>query len=234
MPSAEGARRFRRTGRPARIDRQAIARAAAQVGARDLTMKAVAERLGVSVPSLYHHVSGRSELVRLAAEYSVSRIRVPVDRDQPWSEWLLEWAEYARASFVAQPELLGQFLHGSISIERMFLHVDAAVGLLTRQGFTPAEALDAYHLVGATALGFALSELRDHETHGRGSPVAEYHRVLAEAGPGELQNLRRLAAESDYRLPPFEWGIRTVVAGIAAGRASAPGRASAGGGDPRG
>jgi AcrR family transcriptional regulator len=37
----------------------------------------VADRLGVSVPGLYHYVSGREDLIRLAAEQSALRMTMP-------------------------------------------------------------------------------------------------------------------------------------------------------------
>ena len=106
-------------GRPARIDRAMIARAAYEIGLDRVTMKAVADRLGVSVPGLYHHVEGRDDLMRLGAEYSAAQIQMPVDHGQHWTAWLLEWARYSHDAFVAQPALLGQFLNGSLGVERM-------------------------------------------------------------------------------------------------------------------
>src|SRR3954452_16282727 len=91
----------RRVGRPPRIDREAIAKAAHEVGLGNLTLKAVAERLGVSVAGLYHHIDGRDDLVRLATEYTVMRVKVPEDRGQHWAVWLLEWATYNHRTFVA-------------------------------------------------------------------------------------------------------------------------------------
>ena len=64
-------------GRPARIDRAMIARAAYEIGLDRVTMKAVADHLGVSVPGLYHHVQGRDDLMRLGAEYSAAQLHDP-------------------------------------------------------------------------------------------------------------------------------------------------------------
>lgn len=218
-PSHEPERRTRRkVGRPARLDREMIARAAYEIGLNQVTMKAIAEHLGVSVPGLYHHVNGRDDLMRLAAEYSTSQIPFPVDHDQHWTAWLLEWARYAYDAFRAQPQLLNQFLHGSISVDRMVTHVDAVVGLLTRQGFSPSEARDAYALVSECAIGAAVNELREVEAARSGHPVvAEYHRVLAERAPHELPNLRRLAAAA-VESPTLEDQIVTVLVGIAVRR----------------
>ena len=210
----------RKVGRPARVDRPMIARAAFEVGLDHITMKAVAEQLGVSVPGLYHHVQGREDLMRLAAEYSASQIAVPVDHGQHWSEWLLEWAQYMHDAFVAQPELLNQFLHRSIGVERMVVHVDAMLALLLRHGFEPNDAMDAYVLVSQCAVGAAVHDLREAEGARAGQPdVVEYHRAIAMAPPDELPSLRALAGtpRAEER-PSFEDRIVTVLVGIAVRR----------------
>jgi AcrR family transcriptional regulator len=210
----------RKVGRPARVDRTMIARAAYEVGLDRVTMKAVAERLGVSVPGLYHHVDGREDLMRLAAEYSASQIQVPVDHGQHWAEWLLEWAQYMHHAFVAQPELMNQFLHRSIGVERMVTHVDAMLALLLRHGFDPHEAMDAYVLVSQCAIGAALTEIREAEGARAGRPdIVEYHRAIAMHPADELPSLRRLAtnARTSPR-PTFEERVCTVLVGIAVQR----------------
>lgn len=209
----------RKVGRPARLDRETIARAAHEVGLDRITMKAVAERLGASVPGLYHYVDGRDDLVRLAAEHSAARLQVPTDRGQHWTAWLLEWAQYSHRAFVAQPELLGQFLHGSIGVERIATNVDKVVGLLERHGFAPAEALDAFTLVSECAIGAAAQEIREAEAAASGRPlIAEYHRTLAQHGRGELVHLRKLVgALPDFRRDLVDQ-IRTVLVGIAVRR----------------
>jgi AcrR family transcriptional regulator len=208
-----------KVGRPPRIDRAMIARAAYEVGLDRVTMKAVADRLGVSVPGLYHHVDGRDDLMRLGAEYSAAQIEVPVDHGQHWTAWLLEWAQYSHDAFVAQPALLGQFLNGSLGVERMVTHVDAVVGVLTRQGFTPGEAVDAYDLVSECALGAAVSEIRFGEATRSGRPVlAEYHRVLATEPPDAFPHLRDLVSSLSGRAGSFVDHVVTVLVGIAVRR----------------
>jgi AcrR family transcriptional regulator len=210
----------RKVGRPARLDRTMIARAAFEVGLDRITMKAVAEHLGVSVPGLYHHVEGREDLMRLAAEYSASQIEVPVDHGQHWAEWLLEWAQYMHRAFVAQPELLNQFLHRAIGVERMVTHVDAMLALLLRHGFDPHDAMDAYVLVSQCALGAALTEIREAEGAREGRPdIVEYHRAIAMRPADELPSLRALASTPRTSpRPTFEDRIVTVLVGIAVRR----------------
>jgi AcrR family transcriptional regulator len=209
-------------GRPARIDRAMIARAASEIGLDRVTMKAVADRLGVSVPGLYHHVQGREDLMRLGAEYSAAQLHVPVDRDQHWSAWLLEWARYSHDAFVAQPALLGQFLNGSLGVDRMVTHLEAVIGVLSRHGFSPVEAVDAYEIVSDCALGSAVGEIRQAEAARSGRPVAaEYLRILATEPPDALPHLRALVAVKGEAPKDFTARIITVLAGIALRRGEA-------------
>ena len=64
-----------RVGRPPRISRAMIAEAAHELGLEGLTLKAVADHLGVSIAALYHHVSGKDDLMRLAASTRRPRSR---------------------------------------------------------------------------------------------------------------------------------------------------------------
>ncbi len=219
QPATAGGVDRPKVGRPAKLDRAMIARAACDIGLDRVTMKAVADRLGVSVPALYHYVDGRDDLMRLGAEHSASQIRVPKDRGQHWTMWLLEWAHYSHDAFVAQPALLLQFLNGSLGVDRMVEHVDAVVGVLTRQGFTPVEAVEAYEVVSACALGVAVGRIREEASEQAGRPVtAEYERVLAMQPPDALPHLRRLLAADEQPSTDLTARIETVLRGIAARR----------------
>jgi AcrR family transcriptional regulator len=219
--TAKGTPRSRRgtrgkTGRPAKLDREMIAHAAYEIGLDRVTMKAVADQLGVSVPGLYHHVEGRDDLMQLAAEYSASHIHLPEDHGQTWAEWLLEWSRVSYHAFASQPELLVQSMRGSLTVDRMVTHVDAVVGVLMAQGFSPIEARDAYAIVSRCAIGAAIAETRQAEI-GRGL-LADYHRVLSTRAPDELPNLRKLVAAMQDDGPTLEEQICTILVGIAVRR----------------
>jgi len=212
-PAGAGGR-SRGPGRPPKIDLAAIARAAGEIPLSDLTLRRVAERLGVSVPSLYHYVRGRDDLLKLAAEQSVARLAMPVDRGQHWAVWFCEWALYVKEVFVRDPGLLAQYVGGGIGFEAMAEPVDTALGLCMRQGFTPEEARRAHDLVSGCALGAAVTRLRERDL-----PFApELRRVLAR-GDLDLPHLARLAATPEALCPgSFLEQVHTVLAGIAVRR----------------
>lgn len=209
-----------RVGRPPRIDRDAIAEAVLDLGLDGISMKAVAEHLGVSVPGLYHHVRNRKELLLLAAERSMARVPPPEDRGQHWDEWLREWARHVCTSFVEEPEVLAHFMSGALEWESMVDVIDSVLQVLGRAGFSPAEALEAFDTVALYSVGAAAHEVRRRGAAARGrSALAELHRVAAARPPDELRGVRMLLERPPIHLEQeFEDQLTTVLVGIAARR----------------
>lgn len=160
----------KRMGRPPRIDRDAIARAVLELGFDDVTMKSVAERLGVSVPGLYHHVNGKDELIRLAADHQLSSVELPTFRGQDWETWLREWARYSYGAMSAQPELFELYLTDGLDAERMVDVIAEVVERLVAQGFTARTAYEAWTAVSITALGSAALTIRQRAEEAAGGP----------------------------------------------------------------
>jgi AcrR family transcriptional regulator len=194
-----------------------IAQAAHELGLEGLTLKAVAHHLDVSIAALYHHVASKDDLMRLAAEYSATKVPLPADRDQHWAVWLYEWAAYNRDVFLAQPGLLAQYLDGAISNEAIAERVDIILGVLMRQGFTSLEANGAYELITSCALGTAVSTLREHAAAEAGQPIlATHQRLVAQRGPDALPYLGQLITDaSAHGRESFHSRIVTVLYGIA-------------------
>jgi AcrR family transcriptional regulator len=211
----------RQLGRPPRVDRAAIARAALEIGLDQVTIKQVAERLGMSVPGLYYYVRGREGLLALAAEHSLAEMELPEDRGQHWAEWLREWARHTRNAVISRPELLPLYTAGAIPAERVVEATGRALDGLHRSGFSPEEALEAFRTVSAFALGSAVEDIRATQDAEAGSPwIAQVHSALARRRPDEVTTLRKLVAAGDAPEPEqvFEERLTTVLAGVAARR----------------
>lgn len=208
----------RRVGRPARIDRDAIAEAVLEIGLEQSSMKAVAEHLGVSVPGLYHHVRNKKELLLLAAQRSMAQMTLPNHEGKHWSEWLREWGRYSRNAFVEEPEVLGQYLSGAVSWEQVVEVVDSVIQVLTPQGFTPESALAAWDAIGGCAIGSAVVAIRYQSGVKSGHPpMAEWHRILAQRPADELMGARSVMTSLGADLEAnFEEEMTTLLVGIAA------------------
>jgi AcrR family transcriptional regulator len=209
-----------KVGRPARIDRPAIAEAVLDIGLDGISMKAVADNLGVSVAGLYHHVGNRRELLVLAAEHSLSRVAAPEDTGQHWDEWLREWARHVYRSFVEEPEILVQFMNAGLRWDAMADVVDSVIRVLGRTGFSPTEALTAFDTVAQCAVGAAVQEIRLRAATNAGrTALSELHRMVAARPPDELVGLRALLERPPLRTTPdFEDHLTTVLVGIAVRR----------------
>jgi AcrR family transcriptional regulator len=206
-----------KVGRPARIDRTAIAEAVLELGLDGISMKAVADHLGVSVAGLYHHVGNRRELLVLAAEHSLSNVGAPEDTGQHWDEWLREWARHVHRSFVDEPEILVQFMNGGLRWDAMGDVIDSVIRVLGRAGFDPVEAVSAFDTVAQCAVGAAVQEIRMRAAISEGrSALSELHRMVAGRGADELVGLRALLDRPPLRAAPdFEDHLTTVLVGLA-------------------
>jgi len=209
-----------KVGRPARIDRTAIAEAVLDIGLDGISMKAVADHLGVSVAGLYHHVGNRRELLVLAAEYSLSRVAAPEDTGQHWDEWLREWARHVHRSFVEEPEILVQFMNGGLRWDAMGEFVDSVIRVLGRAGFDPIEAMAAFDTLAQCAVGAAVQVIRERAAAEEGrSLLSELHGIVAVCRADELVGLRALLDLPLIRTgPDFEDHMTTVLVGLAVRR----------------
>lgn len=152
-----------------------------ELGFDDVTMKGVAEHLGVSVPGLYHHVSGRDELVRLAADHQLATVEIPTSTEQDWETWLREWGWYSYRSMSERPELFGLYLADDLDADRAMQSNAVVLEHLIERGFTPAQAYEAWMAVSAVALGSAAIRIRLRTQEETGTPMRiKLHQVLLE------------------------------------------------------
>ncbi|MGH8453857.1 MAG: TetR family transcriptional regulator, partial [Nevskiales bacterium] len=133
-----------RLGRPPRVNAQAIIQAAIEIGLDGVTLKQVADRLGVAVPTLYRHVRNRDELVRLAAfQITLSRA-LPADPGAHWSELARRYAESLFESFLAEPQLIGELLKGRLGPHAEVDVLEQFLAALAPHGFSAAEGAQLF------------------------------------------------------------------------------------------
>jgi AcrR family transcriptional regulator len=193
-----------------------IAEAADELGLDNLTLRAVADHLGVSIAALYHHVSSKEDLLRIGAEVTAGKLPLPLDHGQHWTVWLLEWGVYNREAFLADSGLLTQYICGGITAEIMATNMDLALRVLVQQGFSVNEAIEAYELVSSTAVGQAVQGLREREV---GSDRVTFRKVLEDRPGDALPYLRELIDQAPAEDAPDAFDkLETVIIGIAVRR----------------
>lgn len=147
--------------RPRLIDREAVLDAALVVaddqGLDGLTMRAVAERLGVTTMALYRHVSCKAELLDGVVERLLRELPSPVS-EQPWDKQLRLMAAdlrtMAKRHSGAFPLLLQRPARTSAARQVR----DRVRGVLLAAGVPKGLVPRVERLLSTAILGFAASE----------------------------------------------------------------------------
>lgn len=210
-----------RRGRPPKITQDDIINAVLAEGFAGLTVPAVAERLGVTIMTLYRHVPTRGHLLALAWDHVLGTHTWP-SRDLPWRELL-------QAHAVDLWQLLAEYpgsvteLSGAVLPTRMVQLYDGLAAALTDQGFPP----DAAVLAVDSVLDLAIDHRRGAENLEQ--PVEGENRQLREqvgslwadhdssSDTSTVRASMRHAISSDPQVW-FERKLDLVLDGIAAGR----------------
>ncbi|MEV7420209.1 TetR/AcrR family transcriptional regulator C-terminal domain-containing protein [Streptomyces sp. NPDC089919] len=126
-------------------------------GVAAVTIRAVAERLGVKPMSLYHHVPHKEAILDGIVDAVFAEIELPAD-EPDWRAALRHRAHSAR-------DVLGRHSWAIALMESRahpgpatLYHHDAVLGILRRAGFPYALAGHAYSLLDSYVYGFALTE----------------------------------------------------------------------------
>jgi len=209
----------KRRGRPPRVTAAQIADAALAIGLDQATIRNVAERLGMSVPGLYHHVRTREDLLAMAAAHSLGELPLPPDHGQPWAEWLVEYGRFVYDALVAQPEIVGQILAGTYSTFRMAQHLECVFAVLTARGFTVADAFVVHRQLTAAVEGAAVAEISRRATVDAGHPLLDdLARAVQALGPDTVPLVHELVTRRPVDdADPFEH-VRILVGALASAR----------------
>jgi AcrR family transcriptional regulator len=127
-------------------------------GANALTMRAIAEPLGVEAMSLYHHVAGREDILDGMVDAVFGEIDLP-PRDTDWKSALRHRADSARAVLRRHPWAVGLMDSRSQPGPATLRHHDAVIGTLRAGGFSVPMAAHAVSLIDSYLYGFVLQEL---------------------------------------------------------------------------
>ncbi|KUO14327.1 TetR/AcrR family transcriptional regulator [Streptomyces dysideae] len=140
-----------------RVIRTAVA-VADEKGSAALTMRAIAEPLGVEAMSLYHHVAGREDILDGMVDAVFGEIDLP-PRGTDWKTAMRHRAVSARAVLRRHPWAVGLMDSRSQPGPATLCHHDAVIGVLRAGGFSVPMAAHAVSLIDSYLYGFVLQEL---------------------------------------------------------------------------
>ena len=143
----------------AKLDRDRILRTAialADEGGLDaLTMRRLAQKLGVEAMSLYHHVRGKEDLVGGMVDVVVAEMEV-ADAEGDWKEALRRSAISAHDVLGRHPWAPGLIMSPQAGGDARLRYMDGLLGALRRGGCSAVLTHHAYHALDSHIVGFAL------------------------------------------------------------------------------
>ncbi|MGH3332426.1 MAG: TetR/AcrR family transcriptional regulator [Nocardioidaceae bacterium] len=217
----------RRGPRPAlTLDR--IAAAAVAVADADglaaVSMKRVAEAVGVSTMALYRYVDSKEDLATVMLEQVIGAPPDVSSRD--WRDALAEWCRAYRAVLLAHPWVLQLPLSGPPLTPQQLGWMEAALQATRATGLTGQERLQVLLQVnvfvrGDAALGVALASAAAERADAGSSMSATWAGLVTElADEATFPALRELVADDEFAedddpVEQFEFGLQRMLDGVA-------------------
>lgn len=217
------------------LSRGRVLRAAVRLADRDgldsLTMRRLAQEVGVEAMSLYHHVANKEAVLDGVVEVVLDEIMTAVrEAGAPPPE--RDWRAALRARILAARDVLlrhrwaPQLLGGRTTMNPVVIaYYDEVVGLLRAGGFSFDLAHRALHVLGSRALGFAQELFQPGDAQPAGDPA------VMEQMAGRFPHLAAMLADAVHDDPDgtlgfcddqfeFEFALDLILEGLERRRAA--------------
>lgn len=148
--------------RPRSLDPDRLAEAALAVidqsGLAGLTMRAVAQQLGLSTMALYRYVADRDELELLVAEWCLRELDTTVPPDPEWTDQIRTMVLRVRAVIGAHPRTVPLLIDNRHRCLAVLRWTETLAGVLTAAGFTGTARVIALRAVVGYVNGALLQQ----------------------------------------------------------------------------
>jgi AcrR family transcriptional regulator len=126
-------------------------------GITALTIRSLADKLGVKPMSVYHHVANKDEILDCIVDLVFSEIELP-SADGDWRTGMRRRAISARAALRRHPWAIQLLQSRTNPGPATLRHHNAIIGALRGAGFSVQMTAHAFALIDSYVFGFALSE----------------------------------------------------------------------------
>jgi AcrR family transcriptional regulator len=205
-----------------RLTRERVLRGAVVVadagGVGALTIRSLAEELGVKPMSVYHYVANKDAILDGIVDIVFSEIELPVIGGD-WRSEMRRRASSAREVLRRHPWAIGLLESRTNPGPDTLRHHDTVLGLLRAAGFSVEMTAHAYALIDSYVYGFALQEASlPFEGPDTVADIAEP--MMEHFSTGGYPHLVAMSAE--FFLQPgydfgneFEFGLDLILDGLA-------------------
>ncbi|MGY2126072.1 TetR/AcrR family transcriptional regulator C-terminal domain-containing protein [Nocardia gipuzkoensis] len=201
------------------LTRDAVLRAAVRLadehGLSALSMRRLAQTLGVEAMSLYNHVRNKDDLLDGIADLAVAEMTPPVIGG--------DWRAALRARSVSAHEVLLRhpWATGLIGTRinvgpAMLRYIDATVGCLRAAGFSLPQADRAWNALDSHLYGFTLQELSfPLEPSEYGSAAQQFLPLIPADEYPHMHALAQLVIDGKHSgIADFEFGLELILDGL--------------------
>ncbi len=200
-----------------RVLRSAVAVADAG-GIASLTIRSLADHLGVKPMTVYHYVANKDEILDGIVDLVFDEIELP-STDGNWRSEMRRRAASARHALKRHPWAIGLMESRIAPGAATLRHHDAVIGALRAAGFSVAMTAHAYALLDSYIYGFALQEaslpFKGPETVNQ---VAEpmLQQISAETYPHFVEMASEYILQPGYDFgDEFEFGLTVILDALA-------------------
>jgi AcrR family transcriptional regulator len=195
-------------------------------GLGSLTIRSLAQELGVKPMSVYYHVANKDEILDGIVDFVFSQIELP-SADGDWRAEIRRRATSARQVLRRHSWAIALMESRTSPGPATLRHHDAVIATLRAAGFSRAMTAHAYALLDAYVYGFAVQEASlPFEGPETVADVAEP--IMEHFAAGDYPHLVEMATE--YYLQPgydfgdeFEFGLRLILDTLAQSLPGQPG-----------
>jgi len=192
-------------------------------GIEAVTMRRLAQELGVEAMSLYYHVANKDAVLDGMVDIVFGEIALPSTMSPDWRTSMRERAVSMREVMLSHPWATGIMESRTSPGPATLAHHNAMIGCLRHCGFSIPMAAHAFSLMDAYIFGFVLSEVNlpfDAST----TPTEMEQMVegmLANVPAEDYPHLMEMTAEHiltpDYSFAAeFTYGLDLILDGLAA------------------
>jgi TetR/AcrR family transcriptional regulator, tetracycline repressor protein len=209
------------------IDRSNLLREAValldEAGLDGLTMRRLAERLGVQAPSLYNHVRDKNELVALLADTLSAEITTP-PVDQPWRARIEHIAHEFRRVLLAHRDAALVFAMSPPSGPNRTRLIEYVLNTVVDAGFAKENACNAAYAMHTFVMGFAFEEGLGSARDRDGLPAVADATRRSSLPPERFPTMCALSAEwcAFDSQKAFDFALGMLMDGFAAHLAPKP------------
>jgi AcrR family transcriptional regulator len=212
-----------------RLDKDRVLRAAIQIadksGLESLSMRKLAQKLGVEAMTLYYYMTKKDDILDGILDLVVSEIAVPT-KGGDWKAALRESAISAHQVLVRHPWACGLMMSPARVRPARLRYMESLLGRLREAGFSANMTHHAYHALDSHILGFTMwevgytsgiRELPDAGATLRRELTLDEYPSLVEHMEEHVKESGRKGGEGE-----FEFGLDLILDGLERILAKAP------------